>query len=142
VPPEKKGISVTPEFSGIQHSAPPETITVNKYHLELRLTNMRRVRKVGFSWWLTPAGIGLAILLAMLTADFKDALGIPKSTWQAFAIGVLIVAIAASAVLLVLWFAGWLDRMFWHPDPTPRQLVEDIMKELATDRDRAQHGQR
>ncbi len=141
VPPDQTGISLSNEFSGIQHSAPPETVTVNKYHLELRLTNMRTPKRVSFSWWLTPAGIALAILLAMLTADFKDALGIPKTTWQAFALIVLLTASVASVGLFVLWIAGLADRVFLHPDPTPQQLVEQIMKELAADREKAHLGQ-
>jgi hypothetical protein len=38
------------------------------------------------SAWIAPAGIFLALLLPMVSADFKDVLGVSKSVWQAAAL--------------------------------------------------------
>ncbi len=40
--------------------------------------------------WITPFSILLTALITKLTADFKDALGIPKTIWEAFFLLILI----------------------------------------------------
>ena len=59
-----------------------ELIAVTKDRLELCLIRHRE-RLESRQRWLLPLGILVPIVLALLTTDFKDSLGIKASTWQA-----------------------------------------------------------
>lgn len=71
--------------------------------------------------WIAPISLLVPLVLAFITADFKDAFGIPKSTWQAvFLIGIL---------LALLWnikeVAAYRKR---RNNPTVEELIQDLKK--------------
>jgi hypothetical protein len=77
--------------------------------------------------WLTPASLGLAFLIALVTCDFKDTLGVSKSVWHAIFILAMVGCILwlVSSIVHVVRF--WADgnvhttiaRIANTPDPQP-----------------------
>ncbi|MBL4634767.1 MAG: hypothetical protein JKY56_12915 [Kofleriaceae bacterium] len=59
---------------------------------------MKHESKLGLKKaWIAPLGLLLTIVATLISAEFKDALGVPKATWSAF----FILAALLSAVWLV-----------------------------------------
>jgi hypothetical protein len=75
-----------------------QLIAVTKDRLELCLIHHRE-RLESRQRWLLPLGILVPIVLALLTADFKDGLGIRASTWQA----VFLLLAAVSTIWTLIW---------------------------------------
>ncbi|MEB8740784.1 hypothetical protein P4H13_27795, partial [Bacillus cereus] len=67
--------------------------------------------------WIAPASILFTLFATLLTADFKNAFGIPSSTWQALFILV--------TVITVIWFLNTLRYAFCK-----NISVEDLVNEL------------
>ena len=76
-------------------------ITADKAHRYL--TDWRdKIERQGS--WIAPLSLGSSLLLALLTADFKDKFGVPKEYWSA----VFFVACLAT----VIWLFHTLKRRF------------------------------
>lgn len=111
----------------ITHSAPPENIVINKFQLLLVLERMQRERPRKLEWCFLPAGIFVGVMLALLTADFKDSLGVDKATWHALAL----LTAAVTAIATVVLFCLWAYSAIVHPRPTANQIFEGIIREMA-----------
>ena len=71
--------------------------------------------------WIAPISLLVPLILTFVTADFKDAFGIPKSTWQAvFMIGIILAALWSLRELIKL---GTRKR-----NPGVEELIEDLKK--------------
>ena len=69
--------------------------------------------------WIGPLGLFAALLLGLLTADFKNAMGLEKEAWRdMFIIG---------AFVSFFWTAFWVCAA-WKP-PTVDKLVKEIKGE-------------
>jgi hypothetical protein len=71
--------------------------------------------------WIAPVSLLLPLVLTFVTADFKDAFGIPKSTWQAvFMIGIFLAA---------LWSLRELIRLAARKgNPKVEELISELKK--------------
>jgi hypothetical protein len=65
--------------------------------------------------WIAPLSLGAGLLLSLLTADFKDRLGVPKEYWSAL----FFVSLLATAI--------WLGRTLWHRCFNRAESVEEIV---------------
>jgi hypothetical protein len=71
--------------------------------------------------WIAPISLLIPLVLTFVTADFKDAFGIPKYTWQA----VFMIGIALAA----LWSLRELIRLANRKgNPRVEELIEELKK--------------
>ncbi len=69
--------------------------------------------------WVAPAGILIAVTLALVTADFKNALGLSGETWKA--------AFVLVALLSLAWLVVSIVRM--PSRVSPERLLEEMRTE-------------
>ena len=111
------------------HSGVLEQIEMNKYHLILVLERLKKGSKIPSYGDACPwVGLGLAFLLALIPADFKDFLELSAATWQAIAI----ILMGASFLKAghVLWQA-WKYRD--ERTETPEEAVQKIVAQMTED---------
>ena len=71
--------------------------------------------------WIAPVSLLVPLVLTFVTADFKDAFGLSKNTWQAvFIIGILLAGIWA-----IREIAKLISR---RGSPTVEELIQDLKK--------------
>jgi Flp pilus assembly protein TadB len=71
--------------------------------------------------WIAPLTLLAPLVLAFVTANFKDALGISKNTWQAvFLIGIVLAALWALREIV--------KRMSRKANPQIEELIRDLKK--------------
>jgi len=117
---------------GLTHEAPPEMLVINKYQFLLVLERTRKRIVPHGEWSLVPAGMFLAIMLAVLTTDFKSAFGLDKAVWEAIAAISAAITGGLTAVLAVWWAVVRLA----HPIETPDDVLDGVIKQMAEDRAR------
>jgi hypothetical protein len=66
--------------------------------------------------WIAPLSLAVSLLLALLTADFKDRFGLKKEQWAAIFL--------ISLVATIIWLLRSVTRRIWNPAETPDQIVE------------------
>ncbi|MED3480327.1 hypothetical protein P4520_22475 [Bacillus thuringiensis] len=93
-----------------------EFIITTEDKLQLHLTDYKNRLEKRQSW-IAPASILFTLFATLLTADFKNAFGIPSSTWQALFILV--------TVITIVWFLNTLRYAFCK-----NVSVEDLVNEL------------
>ncbi len=84
-------------ISDLHENIQTELITITKDKLEnilLKYLNKLDLRKA----WITPFSVFLSLIIALLTADFKEFLGLPKELWHAL----FIISCFFSFVLLII----------------------------------------
>lgn len=103
--------------SEVHSNTDQEIVVVTIDKLQLAVLEHRNALE-GSRAWQTPLGVVVAISLTLTTADFKDALKIPKDTWLAIFILSLVISI------------GWLIRNLWltYKCRQAEDLVERIKK--------------
>lgn len=69
------------------------------------LKHLKNLRII--SSWVTPLTIFLSVLLAILTTDFKDALGLTKEVWNAVFVILLFGSLGWFIVCLVRIIKSW-----------------------------------
>ena len=138
--PEKPSPSPNQQTSGtyqrsdkeqrLEHHGISEWLTINKYHLVLVLDRLKKGSKIPTYTDIWPwLGTFLAFLLALVTTDCKNTLGLPSATWYA----IFIIALSASLVMVIYT----LCRAIIHRKErakTPEEEVEQIITQLASDR--------
>lgn len=121
---------------GIAHWSPPETFQMNKYHFLLVLERMRkqerRFRPRG-EWSLVPLSIFVTTMQSLLTSQFKDAMGLDAASWHQMTVQTAKFTAASTLVLFVWWVVDKCVRR----DKSPEQMVEDVIREMERDRQRA-----
>jgi hypothetical protein len=136
VPPEQNEGHSPFQFegaAGLTHTAPSETVLINKYHLVLAIRRIMEHRR-GPTWEqvVSPLALSLGLLVALIPTDFKDYAGIPADTWQA----VVVMAI----VLAGVWFLILLGQAIWclfkYPPKSDVDYYADIIREMEEDRER------
>ncbi len=71
--------------------------------------------------WVAPVSLLLSLILALVAADFKDALNIPKDTWRA----IFIIGIGLSAVWTLKALIGLVR---YSGNPTVEELLDQLKK--------------
>jgi hypothetical protein len=101
-----------------------ELIVTTKDKIELCLLHHQEELQIQREW-TTPFGILVAVLMTLLTADFKDGLGLKKEVWQA----IFLMAAATSGVWFVYAVARAV-RVWWRGTGS----IDSIISELKTPR--------
>ena len=76
--------------------------------------------------WLIPLGIFVPVILTLLTADFRDSLGLKKDVWQA-----IFIIVALATVLLTGRFGLRTLRSWWSGRV---ESIDSIISEVKTPR--------
>ena len=130
----RKGISTSRVAGleiGITHSAPPETVEMNKYHLMLAFERIQsRPKGPSLDQVAVPFVFAAGLLFALLPADFKEFMGIPAATWQAFAMLCLLVSLGLGFYLLYRWN----ECRMRYPTKTADDYYSEIIEQMAKDR--------
>jgi len=104
---------------------------MNKYHLILVLDRLKKGSKIPTYSDIWPwVGTFFAFLLALVTTDCKNILGLAPSTWQA----IFVIALGGSLVMVGVTSY----RVFIHRKErakTPEEEVEQIIAQMASDRE-------
>jgi hypothetical protein len=88
-------------------------ITADKAH---RYLSEWRQKIEAQSSWVAPLSLGASLLLALLTADFKDRFGVPKEYWSAlFFVGFL---------ATMVWLIRSLKRRIFNAPESTDQIVD------------------
>lgn len=66
--------------------------------------------------WIAPLSLGASLLLALITADFKDRLGVPKEYWSS----TFFVALIAT----LIWLGRSVKRRLVNAPETVEQIVK------------------
>ena len=105
-----------------------EVLHINKYHLLLVLERLEK-QKLKFPLLehvMIPFGVLIPTLVAFLTADFKNSLGLGAHVWQMFILTIMVLSTLVTAVFLGLWVRNRIR----HKPTTPDKIVEEIIKEM------------
>lgn len=81
----------------IHKNVKQEIIITTADKIKLVLINTREILSAQRDWW-TPAGLLLSFIATLATADFKDALSVPKEFWHA----IFVLLTIASAIWLLI----------------------------------------
>lgn len=74
--------------------------------------------------WIAPLSLAASLLLALLTAEFKDRFGVPKEYWSAlYFVGL---------IATVIWLLRSLKRRIWNAAETTDQIVEKFKKKSSS----------
>lgn len=105
-----------------------EVLHINRYHLLLALERLEKKNPKFplFEHTMIPFGILISTLVALLTADFKNSLGLSADVWQMFILAVMVVSALITAVFLGLW----MRNRGRYKLRTPDEIVEGIIKEM------------
>ncbi len=144
LPPGAQPGSVTLGRDGFTHSAPDEHIRVNTYQLTLvveRLISRQPQRPTPPSRepLVAPGSVFITILLALVTADFKDALGVSADVWAAVAL----VSLGLACIWLLRTGLAYLDATRRYKtavasftEPTAETVIEEMLREMERTRQR------
>jgi len=87
---------------------------------KLRLCMLNHANRLGDrNSWIGPTSLFVTIVLVLLTADFRDALGVPKSTWHA--------VFLISAVATAVWSVATGYRA-WNTTSSIEEIVSDLKR--------------
>jgi hypothetical protein len=95
-------------------------ITADKAH---RYLSEWRQKTEAQGSWIAPLSLGASLLLALLTADFKDKFGFSKEYWSALFFVALVATIA--------WLLRTLQRRFWNPPESTDAIIEKFKNKPA-----------
>src|SRR5207253_5704781 len=103
---EQSTFSAAEETTVVVHSMRQDELRMNKWHV---IHIIRKVRDQEETlprgdWIVASFAIALALALPLVSADFKDAIGIGGATWKAADL-ILAVGFAALTVVLFFWWA-------------------------------------
>jgi hypothetical protein len=105
---DKKRINTKSDLIEITEDKLENILLKNQKYLDLKTS------------WINPLSIFLTLLLALLTADFKDFLGISKNYWEPiFIIGI---------VLSFIWLALTIIRIYRYWDKLSLDYLLKIIK--------------
>ncbi len=90
-------------------------VTADKAH---RYLDDWRQRIEAKGSWVAPLSLAASLLVALLTADFKDKFNVPKEYWSAL---FFVWFVAAT-----LWFAKAVRRRVQNPPESPGQILEKL----------------
>jgi hypothetical protein len=105
----------------IYNNTAQEVIIITADKVKLCLTDNWRLIEQQYDWH-TPLGIGLALLLTLLTTSFRDVYGLSKETWQALCV----LGLGACVVWLLISCARRPRR------PTVEDIVAEMKKNAET----------
>lgn len=108
----------------IHKNVKQEIIITTEDKIKLVLINTREILTSQRDWW-TPAGLLLSFIATLSTADFKDALKVPKEFWHA----IFVLLTIASAV----WLLISLRKLFknWGQDDLIK-IIEQIKLKVSS----------
>ena len=114
-------------LGSIIHKGIPEVLNMNKWHFLLTIERLQKQSK-GVQWEhpTIPFGIFLAILLSMVSADFKFSLGLKAEVWESVAFCLLI----ASAIATVILFIMWMGNQKNTSKKSPEEILNDVIEEM------------
>jgi hypothetical protein len=110
----------------IHKNVKQEIIITTEDKIKLVLINTREILTSQRDWW-TPAGLLLSFIATLSTADFKDALTLPKEFWHA----IFVLLTIASAV----WLLISLRKLYksWGRDDLTKIIEQIKLKVSSTD---------
>jgi len=115
------------------YSAPDEIVHLNKYHLMLVLRRlMDRPKDPSFDHVLIPAGLAVATIAALLSANFQSYAGIDAAVWEAMFFIIAATSSVASIVLLI----RWIIHRVKNPPKSEEDIYEEIVLQMEHDRQR------
>ena len=117
--------------TGLTLTAPPERITVDKYHIMYIIQGLLQ-RPKGRKWQdvAIPAALFIGVFLALLTTtSFRDFLSIEADVWKAI---VVIIAVV-SFIWMVVQGVNLGRYLRKNPQKTPEQIYEGITTKMAED---------
>jgi hypothetical protein len=126
---QKQPTTISPSSSKTAiYQMPDEELRMNRWQVIYILRGVRdeqkRVPEGG--WCVATLALTIALALPLITADFKDALGMPKATWQSVDV-ILTGFFAVATVVLFLW---WGIRAIWFRARSEEKIVQDLMDEM------------
>jgi hypothetical protein len=114
-------------LQGLTHSAAPESLEMNIYHVRLVVTKLlARPQPPSLAGFWGAVTTLLAIVLCLLTTDFKDFLGVKADTWEAFVIFLAVACLIAIAYL----FHRWSRSRKTYKDQTDEEIVSEIIADM------------
>lgn len=102
---------------------------MNVWHLKLVIERLGKDKCPRLEWCFIPLAMFLGIGSVLLTAEFRDAFGVDRVVWGAWAILVLQLTGLAS-VGLFLWWA--VDRLLHATGLRPLKTPDEIVDEIVT----------
>lgn len=105
-----------------------EVFHITKYHLLLVLERFekQKPRFPFFEHVMIPFSVLISTLVTLLTADFKNSLGLSADVWQMFILTIMVLSALMTAVFLGLWTKNRGRCKLKTPD----EIVEEIIKEM------------
>ncbi len=112
----------------VNYKGTNEVLHITRYHLLLVLERLEKQKPKFplFEHAMIPFSVLIPTLVAILTADFKDSLGLSVDVWQMFILTVMVLSALITVVFLGLWAR---NRGCCKPK-TPDEIVEEIIKEM------------
>jgi hypothetical protein len=139
----KPAVPAIEPAKGIDWQAAPHTLHMNKYQflyvLQRVLEAFGRVeaQRITADSVVGPLGILLAVVLALVTADFKNALGVPQGAWE----GMFLLAALVAAIWTIYKFLEW--RRYVNQKvvlKTAEQWYHEVVLEIQKDEAEAVAG--
>jgi hypothetical protein len=139
-PASEQRVATTSRPDSGTHSTRPEKLDVEKHLLIGAYTKLVILRPKAPSWdqVVAPLFTGVAFLVTLIPADFKNYAGVPSSTWEAL---VMIITFVSLVVFIVL-FARLVWCLWKHPAVTGEQFFEEIIRQMREDDERVEAIQR
>jgi hypothetical protein len=112
----------------VKYEGTNEVFHINRYHLLLVLERFekQKARFPLFEHVMIPFSVLIPTLVTLLTADFKNSLGLSANVWQMFILTVMVLSSLITAVFLGLWARNRGRCKLKTPD----EIIEEIIKEM------------
>lgn len=112
----------------VNYEGTNEVFHITRYHLLLVLERFekQKPRFPLFEHVMIPFSVLIPTLVTLLTADFKNSLGVSADVWQMFIFTVMVLSALITAVFLGLWARN----RGLSKSKTPDEIVEEIIKEM------------
>jgi hypothetical protein len=131
---QESTFAVADEQAVVIHQMRQDELRMNKWHVIHIIRQVRDEQKAFPKGDCIIATFALAVALALplVSADFKDSLGIEKATWRA----VDLILAGAFAVATVALFVWWGAMKLTRKPRSEEAIVQGIIDEMEHDRQR------
>ena len=125
---EQSTFSAAEETSVVVHSMRQDELRMNKWHV---IHIIRKVRDQEDTlpkgdWIVAALALAIALALPLVTADFRDAVGIDRSTWRAADL-ILTLGFALGTGVLFVW---WAFMKLTKRPQSEEEIVQGIIDEI------------
>jgi hypothetical protein len=126
-------ISVAVEAAAITvYRARTEELRMNKWHVIHIIRKVRDEQTIlpKGDWVVAAFALAVALALPLISADFKDALGVEKAVWKAVDLMLILLSTAATLGLLIWWV---ISKLVNRPR-SEETIVQGIIDEMERER--------